>query len=294
VCRSQHAKVIAHRDGKEETTPLMAFMHNPDNLPIQLLPDESTLERMSKMVRNGERIVFFTGAGISTESGLPDYRGPEGVWTTGDIPHIDKVKFDRESRMRYWQKRRDSFAFMQSRQPNDGHRAIARFEGAGRLLAIITQNIDRLHQKAGNHPERVIELHGNTHMLRCVRCGHEMDGERVQAMLDAGDPDPRCEVCGGVLRSATVLFGESLPKPALELATKVSVVTDLMIVVGSSLVVNPAARLPQIAKERGAGLIIVNRTPTPLDRIADVVVRTESGPTLEALADRVVGDTEGS
>lgn len=272
----------------------MAFMHNPDNLPIRLLPDEPTLERMSRMVRTTERIVFFTGAGISTESGLPDYRGPEGVWTTGNIPHIDKVKFDRESRMAYWQQRRNSFPFMQSRQPNDGHRAIARFEEAGKLLAIITQNIDRLHQKAGNHPERVIELHGNTHMLRCVACGHEMDGERVQEMLDAGDPDPHCEVCGGVLRSATILFGESLPKPALELATRVSVVTDLMIVVGSSLVVNPAARLPQIAKERGAGLIIVNRTPTPLDRIADVVVRTESGPTLEALADRVVGGSEPS
>jgi NAD-dependent deacetylase len=275
----------------------MAFMHNPDNDPIQHLPNDDTLARMTDLTRDKERIVFFTGAGISTESGLPDYRGPNGVWTTGDIPHIDKMKFDEESRKAYWRQRRQNFPFMRSRQPNDGHHAIARLEDAGKLLAVITQNIDRLHQKAGTHPERVIELHGNTHTLRCVRCGHEMDGERVQEMLEAGDPDPRCEVCGGPLRSSTILFGEALPKEALELAHKVAMVTDLMIVVGSSLVVNPAARLPQIAKRRGAGLIIINRTPTPLDPIADVVVRTESGPTLEALVDRVVGGeamSEGS
>lgn len=270
-------------------SPRMDFVHNPDNDPITHLPDDETLDGMVNMARDAERIVFFTGAGISTESGLPDYRGPNGVWTTGDIPHIDKVKFDAESRQAYWQQRRSSYPFMQSRQPNSGHRAIARMEESGRLLAIITQNIDWLHQKAGSHPERVIELHGNTHTLQCVRCGHQMDGDRVQAMLEAGDPDPRCEVCGGPLRSATVLFGEPLPKRALELAHKVSLVTDLMIVVGSSLVVNPAAQLPQVAKRRGAGLIIINRTETPLDPIADIVVRTESGPTLEALVDRVVG-----
>jgi NAD-dependent deacetylase len=269
----------------------MSFVHNPDNDPIQQLPDEATLERMATMFRDKERIVFFTGAGISTESGLPDYRGPEGVWTTGQIPHVDNQKYDRESRLDFWRMRRQRYPFMASRQPNPGHRAIARLEDAGRLLAVITQNIDRLHQKAGNHPERVIELHGNAHTLRCVRCGHEMSGERVQEMLEAGDPDPRCDVCGGELRSATILFGEALPRAALELAHKVALVTDLIIVVGSSLVVNPAARLPAIAKGRGAGLIIVNRTATPLDSMADIVVRTESGPTLDALVTRVLAET---
>lgn len=272
----------------------MTVLHNPDNDPIQHLPDEPTLARMTDMVQSSERIVFFTGAGISTESGLPDYRGPNGVWTTGDIPHIDKMKFDTASREEFWRRRREAYPFMQSRQPNDGHRAIARLEDAGKLLAVITQNIDRLHQKAGSHPERVIELHGNTHTLRCTRCGHEMSGERVQEMLEAGETDPRCEVCGGPLRSATILFGEALPKPALELAHKVALVTDLMVVVGSSLVVNPAAQLPQVAKRRGAGLIIINRTPTPLDPIADIVARTEAGPTLEALADRVVSEPRAS
>jgi NAD-dependent deacetylase len=272
----------------------MAFVHNPDNDPIQQLPDADTLARMAAMFRGKERISFFTGAGISTESGLPDYRGPEGVWTTGQIPHIDNQKYDRESRLEFWKWRKERYPFMASRQPNSGHRAIARLEQSGCLLAVITQNIDRLHQKAGNHPERVIELHGNAHTLRCLRCGHEMDGARVQELLEAGDPDPRCEVCGGELRSATILFGEALPKAALELAHKVSLVTDLMVVVGSSLVVNPAARLPAIAKERGAGLVIINRTPTPLDRIADIVVRTESGPTLDSLVNRVLDTTEGT
>jgi NAD-dependent deacetylase len=141
----------------------------------------------------------------------------------------------------------------------------------------------------------VIELHGSAYTLRCLRNGHVMDGEVIQQKLEAGDPDPRCEVCGSPLRSGTILFGEALPREALELAHKVSLVTDLMIVVGSSLVVNPAARLPAIAKERGAGLIIVNRTPTPLDDLADIVVRTESGPTLEALVDLVLaGTTHGN
>jgi NAD-dependent deacetylase len=264
----------------------MAFNHDDD--PIQHLPDDATLSRMAMMVRDSERVVFFTGAGISTESGLPDYRGPEGVWSTGKIPHADDMNYGDEDRVRFWQDRRERFPFMQSRRPNSGHIAIARLERADRVLAIITQNIDSLHQKAGNHPERVIELHGSSYTLRCLNCGHVMDGEVIQQKLEAGDPDPRCEICGGPLRSGTILFGEALPRQALELAHKVSLVTDLMIVVGSSLVVNPAARLPAIAKERGAGLIIVNRTPTPIDNLADIVVRTESGPTLSALADLVL------
>lgn len=267
----------------------MAYVHNPDNDPIQHLPDEATLHRMAKLISASERMSVFTGAGISTESGLPDYRGPNGVWTTGDIPHIDDMKYDRDSRLRFWQHRRRNYPFMQSRQPNNGHLAIARLEEAGKLLAIITQNIDELHQKAGSHPERVIELHGSAHRLKCLREGHLINGSWVQERLEAGEEDPRCPICGGELRSGTILFGESLPPAALELAHKVALVTDLMVVVGSSLVVNPAARLPAIAKERGAGLIIINRTPTPLDGIADVVVRSEAGSTLDALAGIVLG-----
>jgi NAD-dependent deacetylase len=242
------------------------------------------------MIRDSGRMAAFTGAGISTESGIPDYRGPNGVWQTGKIPHIDTIRTDRDARLEFWQQRRRTYPTMLAREPNDGHRALARFERAGKLLAIVTQNIDGLHQKAGNQADRVIELHGSSHRIRCVSCGRVYDGSAIQARLDAGEEDPRCEVCGGILRSATILFGEALPKQALHTAFAVAQHTDLMLVVGSSLVVNPAARLPVIARERGAGLVIINREPTPLDDLADVRVTADAGPTLRLLADRVLGD----
>lgn len=250
-------------------------------------PDD--LDRMAEMLRASERLVAFTGAGISTESGIPDYRGPNGVWQTGNIPHIDTIRTDEEARREYWRRRLETYPEMLARQPNAGHEALARFERAGKLLAVITQNIDGLHQKAGNHDERVIELHGSSHRLRCMKCGEVYDGVTIQTRLEAGEEDPRCVVCGGPLRSATVLFGESLPADALNLAHRVSLAADLMLVVGSSLVVNPAAKLPQIARQKGAGLIIVNQTETPLDGLADVRVGAQAGPTLDTLARAVLG-----
>lgn len=248
-------------------------------------------DRMVEMLRNSERLVAFTGAGISTESGIPDYRGPNGVWQTGNIPHIDTIRTDDEARRESWQHRLDSYPEMLARQPNAGHEALARFERAGKLLAIITQNIDGLHQKAGNRDDRVIELHGSSHRLRCMQCGEIYDGVTIQTRLEAGEEDPRCVVCGGPLRSSTVLFGESLPTGALNLAHRVSLATDLMLVVGSSLVVNPAAKLPQIAKQRGAGLIIINQSETPLDGLADVRVSAPAGTTLDRLASAVLAGT---
>lgn len=256
---------------------------------VEELPSPDILDRMEEMFRASSRMVAFTGAGISTESGIPDYRGPNGVWQTGKIPHIDTIRTDQESRMEFWQRRLETYPTMLARVPNPGHRALARFEESGKLLAIITQNIDGLHQKAGNLPGRVIELHGSSHRVHCPQCGAEYDGEAIQARLEAGEEDPRCDVCGGPLRTSTILFGESLPVAALQLAHRVALATDLMLVVGSSLVVNPAARLPAIAKSNGAGLIIINRTPTPLDDVADIRVGAEAGPTLHELARRVLG-----
>lgn len=251
-------------------------------------PDPALVESMANRIRASERMVAFTGAGISTESGIPDYRGPNGVWQTGNIPSIETVRTDDEARRDFWQRRRETYPAMQARSPNAGHIALAELEAAGKLLAIVTQNIDGLHQKAGNDPGRVIELHGSSHRLHCELCGAEYDGDEIQRRLEAGETDPRCDRCGGPLRTSTILFGESLPKDALHLAQRVTLAADLMLVVGSSLVVNPAARLPQIAKERGAGLLIVNRTETPLDAIADVRAVSDAGPTLAALADRVL------
>jgi NAD-dependent deacetylase len=261
---------------------------------VEELPAPAVLDTMEDMIRNSHRMVSFTGAGISTESGIPDYRGPNGVWQTGKIPHIDTVRTDEEARKEFWQRRLETYPTMLARVPNAGHDALARFEKAGKLLAVITQNIDGLHQKAGNQPERVIELHGSSHRLQCLNCGKTVDGVTIQTRLEAGERDPRCDVCGGPLRTSTILFGESLPVEALQLAHRVSLAADLMLVVGSSLVVNPAARLPQIARQQGAGLIIINRTPTPLDELADIRVAAEAGPTLSELARRVLGPVSAS
>lgn len=239
-------------------------------------------------MQSAQRMVFFTGAGISTESGLPDYRGPEGVWTTGNIPRVRNEPQSEEERLAFWQWRRETYPFMQSREPNAGHTAISQLMSNGKAIAVITQNIDGLHQKSGVPEDRVIELHGSTRKMRCIPHGHISDGDLIQEQLEYGDPDPRCPECGGVLRSDTVLFGEQLPKPALEIAAKVSAVADVMVVVGSSLVVYPAAQLPQISQQRGASLIIIDRAETALDDQADIVIRGEAGSILSELAAAVL------
>jgi NAD-dependent deacetylase len=249
--------------------------------------DPFDLDRVADLVRASERMSVFTGAGISTESGIPDYRGPNGVWARNAIPHIDTIRTDREARVAHWQERRRHYPTMLAREPNAGHLAVAEFEAGGQLLAVITQNIDGLHQKAGNSPDRVIELHGSTHVIRCTQNGHTFSGVEVQARLDAGEEDPHCPECGSVLRGGTILFGEALPEQALRTAHAVSRATDLMVVVGSSLVVNPAARLPVIAKDNGARIVMINQAPTPLDEIADIRIAGPAGAALSGIADRV-------
>jgi NAD-dependent deacetylase len=246
--------------------------------PITASPEE--MASLARMFDASQRLVVFTGAGISTESGIPDYRGPNGVWQRNAIPHVDTQPTGDAARFQMWEFRRKNYPQMQAKQPNSGHRIIAQLELDGKLLGIITQNIDGLHQKAGNSPERVIELHGSTHRLRCRVCGTEFDGAVIQARLDAGEEDPRCTVCGGPLRTAAVLFGESLPQDALRQAVALAQATDFLLVVGSSLAVNPAARMPQIAQQQGARIAIINREPTPLDPIADLVIHANAGSTL--------------
>jgi NAD-dependent deacetylase len=233
------------------------------------------------------RIVAFTGAGISTESGIPDYRGPGGVWERNDPPTLRDFRANPETRRRYWLDRRQNYPTLQSTAPNVGHLALARLQRAGRLTHVITQNIDGLHQKAGSDPARTIELHGTAHRVRCLDCGRSWPADVIQARLD-GEPLPACTECGGLLRAATVLFGEALPEAPLRDAIAAARACDLMLVVGSSLVVQPAARLPELAKASGARLAIINNQPTPLDPLADVVVRANAGPTLMATADALL------
>ena len=243
--------------------------------------------RATSLIRGASAVVAMTGAGISTESGIPDYRGPGGVWETQKPPTIGDYLENAETRRTFWKRRLVDYPNLAAREPNTGHRALVELESRGNLLAIITQNIDGLHQKAGNSPDRVIELHGNAHTLRCVNCGRTWSADHIQSRLLAGEDDPRCDVCGGILRSGTVLFGEPLPKKALDAAVAASNASDVMVIVGSSLVVNPAAQLPVIARKRGASLIVINRTTTQIDALADVHILGEAGPTLSEIVHRL-------
>lgn len=249
-----------------------------------------SIAALIELARSRQRIVAFTGAGISTESGIPDYRGPGGVWERQAPPTLADFATNPETRRIYWERRRVNYPTLTAAQPNEGHRALARLERAGRLLCIVTQNIDGLHLAAGNAPERVIELHGSAHTVRCLDCGETWPASIVQARLAAGESVPACEVCGGPLRAATILFGESLPRQALSRAFTAAAACDLMLVVGSSLIVKPAAQVPVVAKRAGAHLALINRTPTPLDALADVLVAGEAGPTLSALADALLAE----
>lgn len=257
-----------------------------DSLAADLAP-------VADAVRASRKMVVFTGAGISTESGIPDYRGPNGVWKTNRIPTVENVRTDRAGREERWAQQQRHYPDMVAREPNAGHRAVADLQRSGRVSAIVTQNIDGLHQKAGSDPDSVIELHGSSHWARCMSCGRRYPMAEIVARVAEGEADPRCEVCGGVLRSSTILFGEALPEKALRQAVDASSDADMMLVVGSSLAVKPAAQLPVLARRNGAGLLIVNREPTPLDDIAHAVVRGEAGPVLATLADLVVNGSRG-
>lgn len=254
--------------------------------------NRAAFRHLATLVAGSDRIVALTGAGISTESGIPDYRGPNGVWAQRRIPRIEDVRTDDEAQARYWRERHLRFPEMLARQPNAGHRALARLATAGKLRAVITQNIDGLHQKAGNDPATVFELHGSALRVRCLNCGRIYEGTEIQRMQDDGVEVPVCPVCGGPLRSATVLFGEPLPRDVLTAAATAARQSDLILVVGSSLVVNPAAQLPGLTRRAGGAVAIINRTATPVDDRAAVVLRTGAGATLDALVRRVLDGEE--
>ena len=268
----------------------MADRNLAKQYPDQITAPPEDLSRLAELIASRNRMAIFTGAGISTESGIPDYRGPNGVWALNALPHIDDVRTDADAQREMWEYRRRRFPEMLAIEPNLGHLAITNLERLGKVLAVITQNIDGLHQKAGTHPERVIELHGSMHRMRCRNCGREYEALEIQSRLDAGEVDPRCVVCGGPLRPGTVLFGEPLPEDALRSAVRVAKATDFMLVVGSSLTVHPAARLPRIASQNGAKIAIINRTPTPIDTIADLRILADAGSTLTGALARLPED----
>ncbi|MCC6942993.1 MAG: Sir2 family NAD-dependent protein deacetylase [Thermomicrobiales bacterium] len=253
--------------------------------PVQ----DGAIEQLVALARGKMRIAVFTGAGMSTESGIPDYRGPNGVWATQKPPTLGDFRTNPETRSAYWESRKVRFPELIAHQPNTGHRAIVRLFDAGLVPAVITQNIDGLHQVAGLPDDAVIELHGSARRVQCLDCLRIWDGQAIQARQEAGEETPDCQLCGGPLRAQTVLFGESLPVGALERAMAIARECDLMLVVGSSLIVQPAAKVPLAATRSGAPMAIVNLSETPLDHLATLLVAQHAGPVLETLSAEVLG-----
>lgn len=237
----------------------------------------------TELIAHSKQIVGFTGAGISTESGIPDFRSPGGVWSTNRMIYFDEFLNDRAARIEAWRQKALVWPEMRDAMPNAGHLAFAELERQGKLLAMITQNIDGLHQRAGHSPEMVIELHGTMTHAECLTCHVRITMDEALARIAAGDAAPECEECGGLLKPATVSFGQPMPALAMQMAALAAQQCEVFIVAGSSLVVYPAASFPEIAKESGAALIILNRTETPLDDIADLVIREEIGQALPRL-----------
>jgi NAD-dependent deacetylase len=241
------------------------------------------LERAAELVAAARRGVAFTGAGVSAESGIRTFRGQDGLWRQHDPYRTASIDYFLRDPSHYWQVSAERWPTYRQARPNPGHYALAAMEEAGRLAGVITQNTDGLHREAGT--ERLVELHGNGSTVRCLDCGATEPRPDVQARLDVEMP-PRCRTCHGIhLKPTVVFFGEALPAAAVQEALRLARGCDLMLVVGSSLQVYPAASMPGIAVEAGAPLIIVNDEPTPMDVIADVVLRGRSGEILPLLVD---------
>lgn len=244
---------------------------------------QEQLQKAAMLLRKAHKLVVLTGAGISTESGIPDFRSPGSPWLehppVGYTNFLSKV----EARRQYWESRRAMSSRVRDAQPNAAHRALAELERRAMLLGIITQNFDGLHQDAGNAPARVVELHGTSREAACTLCGTRSSMAALQTRIDGGEIDPQCPLCGGYLKSATILFGQRIPTDVLTRAREMAADCDLFMVVGSSLQVMPAAQLPSLAAQHAAPLIIINLVPTPMDSRADVVIQVQAGLALPQL-----------
>ena len=243
------------------------------------------IDAAAALLGSARNLVVLTGAGISTESGIPDFRSPGGLWTRYDPT---KLTFDRfcssaETRRQYWEMGNELYPALRDAQPNAAHRVLAALERRGGLRRIVTQNVDGLHQRAGSSAGAIIEIHGTALEVGCLSCGVRQDRGAVQARFAAGEHDLRCP-CGGLLKPATISFGQAMPERETAMAFADAAAADVFLVVGSSLAVYPAADLPRIAIENGAPLVIVNREPTPYDEHAEVVLHGRAGPTLAAIA----------
>ena len=240
-------------------------------------------EMLARLIANARRAVVFTGAGISTESGIPDFRSPGGVWSRMKPIYFEEFLNDLDKRREAWQRAFSGVAGWVGAAPNEGHRAVARLVAAGKVAAVITQNVDNLHQDSGVPEGQVIELHGNASYAACLSCGSRHELDVLKQHFLGTDEIPTCRSCGELVKVATVSFGQPMPVEVMRRAEEETLASDLFLVLGSSLVVYPAAGFPLKAKRNGARLVIVNREPTEQDQFADLVLNEEIGPLLSAV-----------
>jgi NAD-dependent deacetylase len=241
------------------------------------------LQDATELMQYAHRIVALTGAGISTESGIPDFRSPGSIWQQEPAISYQEFISKPEARQKYWQTRRKLYGQIMSAQPNSAHLALADLEKKERLLGIVTQNFDGLHHDAGNNPKHIVELHGTSRAAACTHCGQRSSILELQQRIDVGEIDPLCPDCGGFLKAATILFGQRVPDEVLTRARELALACDLFLVVGSSLKVNPAATLPRFALKNDVPLIIINLQPTHLDDYAEIVINEKAGVVLPPL-----------
>jgi NAD-dependent deacetylase len=237
---------------------------------------------IARKIREAGKNIFFTGAGISTESGIPDYRSQGGIWDKFRPVYFDEFMSSKDAREEYWRRWKELYRGIQQARPNVGHASIARLDQLGLLHAVITQNVDGLHQLSGLADEKIIELHGNTRRIRCLKCRKITSTDDIQKRLASGDPAPECK-CGGYLKPDTISFGQAMPVSEVNRAVSHSQTSDFFMVIGSTLLVQPAAHMPVYAKQNGAFLVIINLSETPCDDLCDVLVRDKAGPVLQEI-----------
>ena len=249
---------------------------------------DTLINRVADLIVKAERVVVFTGAGVSTESGIPDFRSPGGIWERFDPDDFtyQKLISSPEARKKWWQIFQER-GLTTDAEPNPVHLALAELDKLGKLDCLITQNIDSLHQKGGLPDDKVFELHGNMSWIVCLGCGRRYPAEQIQARLDEGEEIPECESCQGILKPDIVLFGEALPEKVFEEASRRSSHADLFMVIGSTLIVYPAAYMPVYAADSGAKLVIINLSSTPMDKQASVLIKAKAGETMAKVIERV-------
>jgi NAD-dependent deacetylase len=245
----------------------------------------SSIIEAANLIRSSRKILVFTGAGISTESGIPDFRSAGGIWNKYNPSdfYLENIISSEDSRRKYWEMSSEYYKIMKNAEPNYAHYSIKHLEDEGKLLAIVTQNIDRLHHGAGCNQEKIIEIHGTAFLVSCLSCGRIYDRDLIEERIIKYEKLPMCDRCSGILKPATVSFGQAIPEDKMNQSIAYAHSCDLCIVMGSSLVVYPAASIPEIAVKNGARLIIINRDVTPLDHNADVVINDSISKSMKSI-----------